>query len=126
MERCHCLAVRDSNALHPLPPSHELIGGLAGLSGAAAWLLSFPLDTVKTAVQGRPLDAPRVAAMDAARNILLRRGGLLGLLGLYSGAVPSVMRAFIVSGTRFSTYEVVVGWCRSGVAGPAKAVRSSQ
>jgi hypothetical protein len=96
--------------LHPLPPSHELIGGLSGLSGAAAWLLSFPLDTVKTAVQGRPLDAPRVAAMDAARNILLRRGGLLGL---YSGAVPSVMRAFIVSGTRFSTYEAVAGWWRS-------------
>ena len=51
----------------------------------------------------------RVAAIDAARNILRVRGGLLGL---YSGAVPSVMRAFIVSGTRFTTYEAVAGWWR--------------
>ena len=52
----------------------------------------------------------RVGAIDVARNILRLRGGLLGM---YSGAVPSVMRAFIVSGTRFTTYEAVAGWWRT-------------
>lgn len=31
-----------------------------------------------------------------------------GVWGLYRGAVPSVLRAFITSGTRFSTYEFVI------------------
>jgi Mitochondrial carrier protein len=66
---------------------------------------------VKTAVQGRPLDGQhRVATTDAALDILRRRGGLLGL---YRGALPSVLRAFIVSGSRFTTYEAVAAWWRN-------------
>jgi Mitochondrial carrier protein len=56
-------------------------------------------------VQGRPLDgSSRLSAIDAGVHLLRSRG----VSGLYRGAVPSVMRAFIVSGTRFSTYEVVI------------------
>ena len=75
-----------------------------GSAGACAWLLSFPLDTCKTMVQGRALDAPRVTALQAGRTLWRSKG----FSGLYSGALPSVLRAFLVSGTRFSVYELTV------------------
>ena len=75
-----------------------------GSAGACAWLLSFPLDTCKTMVQGRALDAPRVTAMQAGQALWRAKG----FSGLYSGALPSVLRAFLVSGTRFSVYELTV------------------
>ncbi len=80
---------------------------ISGISGACSWLLSFPLDTVKTGVQGAPLTT-RVSAQEAAVALLRAKG----LAGLYRGALPSVLRAFLVSGTRFSTYECALALLR--------------
>lgn len=86
-----------------------------------AWLVSFPLDCIKANVQGQRLEgAPgaegspqdRVTAASAARAIFRAKG----LLGLYTGVGPSIARAFIVSGSRFSAYETMVWLIREGDA----------
>ena len=48
---------------------------------------------------------------------ILREGG--GWRGLYRGATPSVARAFLVSGSRFTAFEAthaLLGGGRGGVA----------
>jgi hypothetical protein len=136
-----------------------------GLSGACAWFVSFPLDCVKSGLQGRPFTvavsraaelAARGAATDSAgatsaaansavhtvtgtsgtastgtasrvltgqqTNAMSVGGGdgggafrvarhlfaTRGIGGFYAGIVPSIARAFIVSGTRFSAYEATM------------------
>jgi solute carrier family 25 carnitine/acylcarnitine transporter 20/29 len=84
-----------------------LAGGLAGVTG---WVASFPLDCVRANIQARP-PAPRPSGglssegwPAVARRLLQERGAL----GLYRGLAPSVARAFIVSSSRFSVYELVL------------------
>ena len=43
-------------------------------------------------------------AMAVARQLIRTRG----VVGLYTGLGASVLRAFLVSGTRFSAYEVAM------------------
>lgn len=86
------------------------IATAGGLAGAAAWLLSLPLDCVKSGVQGQDLrnggwDArrarrARVGFAEVARAVLRTRGAF----GFFSGAAPSVGRSFIVSGSRFVAF----------------------
>mmetsp|Transcript_32697 Transcript_32697/g.45377 ORF Transcript_32697/g.45377 Transcript_32697/m.45377 type:complete len:291 (-) Transcript_32697:183-1055(-) len=75
-----------------------------GLSGALGWMSCFPFDCIKANVQGQKLSANhnnRINGRAAALQILKSKG----FFGLYSGASPSVLRAFLVSGSRFSAYE---------------------
>ena len=74
-----------------------------GLSGAASWFISFPLDSVKSNIQGAALHErkSRPYATTIAWNIMKERG----LRGLYRGAAPSIARAFLVSSSRFTVYE---------------------
>lgn len=78
-----------------------------GLSGAIGWFISFPLDCIKSNMQGVPLrrfsviDSNRSTMYSTARTLVQKHG----LLGLYNGLLPSVVRAFLVSSTRFSAYE---------------------
>ena len=69
---------------------------------------SFPLDCIKSNMQGVKLSAPRKSSFAHFSAILSDRG----VLGLYRGVGPSVARAFIVSSTRFTAYEFVVGLLR--------------
>jgi len=46
--------------------------------------------------------------MDVVRSLLASKG----LAGLYSGVLPSITRAFIVSASRFSVYEGVLSFMR--------------
>jgi len=85
----------------PLPLATAAAGGLAGALG---WTLSFPLDTLKTAVQGASLAAPREPAALLLRRLVAARG----VAGLWAGVGPSVLRAFLVSSTRFSVYELTL------------------
>jgi hypothetical protein len=94
-------STRSSAALVSIP----LAGGIAGAIG---WFLSFPLDNIKSNIQTMNLDRGhlfhRKSAFEIGKQILQSRG----LFALYSGVVPSVTRAFIVSSTRFSVYEYVL------------------
>ena len=86
------------------------IATAGGLAGAAAWLLSLPLDCVKSGVQGQDLrnggwdarraNCARVGFAESARAVFQTRG----VFGFFSGAAPSVGRSFIVSGSRFVAF----------------------
>ena len=84
-------------------PSSIAIPLSGGISGGIGWFISFPLDCIKANVQGRDLGKKCVPTVDVAKNIFRSRG----IAGLYSGIVPSVSRAFLVSASRFSVYEFV-------------------
>lgn len=90
------------------------------INSACAWFVSFPLDSIKANIQGRPASVithEKRRIFQVARDIFRKRG----IMGLYSGVGktvlffycdwlsickgPSVFRAFIVSSTRFSAYE---------------------
>lgn len=80
-----------------------------GISGAIGWFLSFPLDCIKSNIQGRSLNAI-VETPVYAREVFFQLLRTKGISGLYSGIVPSIARAFLVSSTRFSAYETTI-WC---------------
>lgn len=81
-----------------------------GLSGAFAWGISFPLDCVRAVIQGSNLSGTRQGTVEVFRTLLIQKG----FIGLYSGLTPSIARAFLVSGTRFSAYEVALWLLRGG------------
>jgi solute carrier family 25 carnitine/acylcarnitine transporter 20/29 len=83
-----------------------------GLSGAIAWAVSFPLDCVRAGVQGQDLLATsnRKSAVTVFRDLLVNKG----IRGLYSGVAPSIVRAFLVSASRFSAYEGALWLLRGG------------
>jgi len=83
-----------------MPISTALSGGI---SGALGWLISFPLDNIKSNIQGLPIDLihTRKTAIQIGKEILAKKG----IVGLYAGVGPSIARAFIVSASRFSAYE---------------------
>lgn len=74
-----------------------------GISGATGWLVTFPLDCIKANIQGRDLQCnTRSSTLFVAKDLLKSRG----ILGLYAGLMPSIARAFLVSSSRFSAYEL--------------------
>lgn len=89
----------------PAPVAVPTAGGLAGALG---WLCSFPLDCIRARVQGQTIvqarNVRRKTAVAIAESLLNERG----LIGLYSGVTPSIVRAFLVSGVRFSAYEFAI------------------
>lgn len=96
--------------IHASPLNVQVAVPVAGgLAGAASWFLSFPLDCVRAGVQGQPLP-PNKNALQVLRELLRERG----FLALYSGASASVLRAFLVSGSRFSAYEGALWILRGG------------
>lgn len=82
-----------------------LSGGLAGSMG---WFVSFPLDCIKGNIQGRELGTlqnegvPKIS--DTFHSLIKQKG----VRGLYSGLLPSITRAFIVSSSRFSAFEATL------------------
>ena len=99
-------------------PSAWTVPVAGGISGAWAWFVSFPLDCIKAGVQGQNLSnfeskfssngevvaSQKLKSFDVLKDLLKTKGWK----GLYSGVTPSIARAFIVSGSRFSAYEFVV------------------
>jgi len=83
-----------------------------GCAGATAWALTFPLDCVRAGVQGQTISSTiqleKRGALDVLKNLLQTKG----ITGLYAGVAPSIARAFLVSGSRFSAYEGALWLCR--------------
>jgi solute carrier family 25 carnitine/acylcarnitine transporter 20/29 len=75
-----------------------------GISGAIGWLVSFPLDCVKAHIQANTDPKANLRFFSVLIQILKKHG----IFGLYSGVVPSVLRALIVSSSRFSAYETTL------------------
>ena len=84
------------------------VAAAGGIAGALAWAGNLPLDCVKSGVQGQCLGnggwdgwRAKVGSMQSARDVLARGG----FSGFYSGATPSILRAFVVSGSRFAAFS---------------------
>jgi solute carrier family 25 carnitine/acylcarnitine transporter 20/29 len=82
-----------------LLPKQLAVPIAGGVSGAIGWFASFPLDLVKSHIQTKSSGDSRF--LPTFSKILQKRG----ILGLFSGVVPSVLRAFLVSSSRFTAYE---------------------
>eukprot|EP00605_Chrysophyceae_sp_TOSAG23-4_P002742 GSChrysophyteH1.ASY1.ANO1.3021.1 assembled CDS len=84
-----------------------------GIAGALGWFVSFPLDCIKSNIQGVPFENGRAAAArPGARQVASRLFRERGVAGLYHGVIPSIMRAFLVSASRFSVYEGALDFLR--------------
>lgn len=82
-----------------------------GCAGATSWAFTFPLDCVRAGVQGQHITETYVhkqGAVETLKQLCLSKG----ITGLYAGVGPSIARAFLVSGSRFSAYEGAVTLCR--------------
>lgn len=92
---------------------HKLAIPVAGgLAGSIAWFISFPLDCVRAGVQGQSVGSSGrwKGSVEVFQELMRTRG----IKGLYSGVSPSIMRAFLVSGSRFSAYEAALWLLRGG------------
>ena len=92
------------HVLNPYLPVSVSIALSGGVSGAIGWFVSFPLDAVKSNIQGVALSSssPRLSAIVVARQLVATKG----VFGLYNGVYASVVRAFLVSSSRFTAYEL--------------------
>ncbi|KAL7551180.1 hypothetical protein ACHAWF_014389 [Thalassiosira exigua] len=85
-----------------------------GCAGATAWAFTFPLDCVRASIQGQPIPTESAlplnkrGAFETLKQLLQSKG----FAGLYAGVAPSIARAFLVSGSRFSAYESALWLCR--------------
>jgi Mitochondrial carrier protein len=107
---------------HNYLPQHVAIPLAGGCAGAFAWFVSFPLDCIRAGVQGQSLEVVTPTTTTTTRrksllspsevfqNLIQTRG----IRGLYSGASASILRAFLVSGSRFSAYEMALVLLRGG------------
>jgi solute carrier family 25 (mitochondrial carnitine/acylcarnitine transporter), member 20/29 len=75
-----------------------------GFAGAVGWFISFPLDCVKSIMQSQNLSHPDLRSVAVFRQLMQSKG----FAGLYSGVLPSILRAFVVSSSRFSVYEAIL------------------
>lgn len=89
-------------------PATVAIPVAGGLAGAAAWFVSYPLDLIKGNLQSQSLSearsAKRLRFWDLAKDLIRSRG----IVGFYSGVTPSIIRAFLVSSSRFGAYETTL------------------
>lgn len=107
----HPLFITEAGGFSPVP---IILSG--GVSGALAWMVSFPFDVVKTAMQDN--NKPHNTGLNKTSSSPLIKQSMLGVAkshyskvgisGFYSGLVPAVCRAFLVSSVRFFTYESVL------------------
>lgn len=88
-----------------------------GFAGASAWAITFPLDCVRAGMQGQPIlpsssqstvQFQKQGSLQILKDLLQTKG----FTGLYAGVTPSIVRAFLVSGSRFSAYEGALWLCR--------------
>ena len=94
--------LRFNPAIGALVSPDYLVPLSGGIAGASAWGLSLPLDTVKQNIQGRDQSLKKESSTFETSRTLWQQSGLRGL---YRGVGPSLTRAFVVSGARWTAYE---------------------
>lgn len=102
--------LRENILFYEQVPPQVAIPVAGGCAGAISWFVSFPLDCVRAGVQGQDLNGVRVRTRTVFKTLVKERG----IRGLYSGVTPSIVRAFLVSGSRFSAYEGALWLLRGG------------
>jgi solute carrier family 25 carnitine/acylcarnitine transporter 20/29 len=82
-------------------PTNISIVIAGGLSGSIGWIISFPLDCIKSQIQGSAIQSSPLGIIKSFKYVIDTKG----ILGIYRGLHVSVVRAFLVSSSRFSAYE---------------------
>ena len=85
-------------------PAQIAIPLSGGLSGGISWFVSFPLDCMKAGVQGQDIQKG-VTLKTSGLNVAKQSWETKGMKGLHSGVTPTLIRAFLVSESRFRAYE---------------------
>lgn len=97
---------------HGVESPHLAILVSGGFAGMVGWGISFPLDVIKSVKQSQPVEGITWKNRGlSSMSIAKERIRTLGFSGFYRGIGPSLIRACIVSSTRFSAYEFVVTMC---------------
>lgn len=94
--------------LKPLGGSVADLGALTlfccgGISGIMYWLLWYPIDAVKSRIQGDSLANPRYSSMSQCAALMKKNEGPRSF---YRGFLPCMMRAFPVNAAMWLTVEV--------------------
>jgi len=81
-----------------LSPVEMAVSG--GLAGVVAWVVTFPLDTIKTQIQASTSKYP-LSITETARNVY-RNGGIKSF---FVGVGPTIVRALPVNAVLFLVFE---------------------
>nr|XP_040582108.1 mitochondrial ornithine transporter 1-like [Lepeophtheirus salmonis] len=97
--------------MRPLGKTKDEIGSVktilaGGIAGMTLWILVFPVDVIKSRLQISGFNTSMYRMMgDIARNE--------GILALYNGLLPTLIRTFPSTGVLFLTYEYSKKWIHS-------------
>ena len=87
------------------PVAHFLSGGLAGI---ASWLVIFPIDLVKSRIQKNVSFVDSGTKFPTTIPVLLDVIRVGGIRQLYSGILPTLIRAFPAHSLNFLVYEMAL------------------
>lgn len=85
------------------PQGFVQVAATSSITGALAWIASYPFDTVKSILQGSLQVQHRVSVADTVLT-LFRSGGVSAF---YRGCLSSTGRAMLVTSLRMITYEAI-------------------
>jgi len=98
-----------ASTLAELGVSHKgSIPVAGGISGMVGWFISFPLDCIKSNIQRVQFVKGEKTVRPGALQVASALVRASGVAGLYSGVLPSLARAFLVSASRFTVFEAVL------------------
>eukprot|EP01122_Echinamoeba_exundans_P015607 TRINITY_DN748_c0_g1_i1.p1 TRINITY_DN748_c0_g1~~TRINITY_DN748_c0_g1_i1.p1 ORF type:complete len:224 (-),score=36.65 TRINITY_DN748_c0_g1_i1:32-703(-) len=90
------------NDVHPI---WLMLSGALG--GEAMWIVSYPIDVVKSRIQSDHLD-PKQATYKGVADCFKYVWRTEGMYGFWKGFVPCAIRAFPVNAATFAAYELVM------------------
>ena len=87
--------------------SQPLLGGFlkGGVGATAAWAIAWPLEVVKSKVQGAEATAAAAFRHRGTLAVLRQIWLAEGAAGLYRGFVPGAMRSFVANGAGMAVYQ---------------------
>nr|ACO15775.1 Mitochondrial ornithine transporter 1 [Caligus clemensi] len=100
-EHCRDLFRPQGKSKDEIGPARTILAG--GIAGITLWTLIFPADVIKSRVQVSGATTPMCRM---AIDIFQKEG----ILALYNGLLPTLIRTFPASGILFLTYEYSKKW----------------
>jgi len=75
---------------------------IGGTAGVMSWLLTYPIDTIKTQIQVQKTEDRTITQYEAYNHIK----NIYGIKGFFRGVYPCLLRAFLVNAVIFYTNEI--------------------